>query len=148
MLQTGFGSGSGFLLLDQDWSRTRKNVSANNSDTETLVLLTLIVDVLIRDEYGSGLVGLQFFWKLADRTGSDWQNFSCIFVIILNISKVLVVIRFCRFAKWDCILPWMAIALLRQFFISNCIHLCEHITLSSSSTWIHKETILGFMVRV
>jgi len=29
VLQTGFGTG--FLLLDQDWSRTRKNLSPNTS---------------------------------------------------------------------------------------------------------------------
>ena len=74
-----------------------------------------------------------FFENWRIRSGSDWQNFSCIYVIILNIWKILVVIRFYRFAKSECILPWMAKVLLRQFCNSNCIHLYEHITLSSSS---------------
>jgi len=30
------------------------------------------------------------------RLGSDWENFSCSNVFILNISKLLVAIRFCR----------------------------------------------------
>ena len=97
----------------------------------------LLASLDIRDEHGSGLdrtgSGLKpIFGRI--RAGSDWQNFSCIYVIILNISKILVVTRFYRFAKWECILPWMAKALLRQFCNSNCIHLCEHITLSSSSS--------------
>jgi len=43
------------------------------------------------------------------------------------------VIRFYIFAKWECVLPWMAKALQRQFCNSNCIHLCPHITLNSTS---------------
>jgi len=74
-----------------------------------------------------------FFENWRIKTVSDRQNFSCICVIILNISTILVVIQFYRLAKWKCILPWMAKALLRQFCNSNCTHLCEHITLSSSS---------------
>jgi len=34
------------------------------------------------------------------RTGLNWQIFIILIVIILNISKILVVIRFYRFAKW------------------------------------------------
>ena len=74
-----------------------------------------------------------FFENWWNRTGSDWQIFSCIYVITLNTSKILVVIWFYRFAKWECILSWMTKALLRQFCNSNCIHVCEYITLSSSS---------------
>ena len=89
-----------------------------------------------RDELGSGLdwtgsglkpilagTGLDRIaicfenWRI--RTGSDWENFCCICVIILKISKILIVIRFYRFAKWECILPWMAKALLGQFCNSN-----------------------------
>jgi len=44
-----------------------------------------------------------FFENWRSRTGSDWENFCCFNVIILNISKILVVIRFHRFAKWQCI---------------------------------------------
>jgi len=36
------------------------------------------------------------------RTGSDWENL-LFYVIILKLSKILVVIRFHRFAKWLCI---------------------------------------------
>ena len=37
------------------------------------------------------------------RTGSDWRNSCCFDVIIRNISKMLVAIRFYRFAKsWQC----------------------------------------------
>ena len=81
-----------------------KNLSVRSSLTATI------------DEHGSGLdrtgsgltpisagTRLQFFWKLADRTGSDWENFWCFCAIILNISKILVVIWFYRFAKWQCI---------------------------------------------
>jgi len=70
-----------------------------------------MIVLTIRDEHGSGLVqdwsqfwldqdwiGLQFFSKLADQAGSDWENFCCFNV--LKISKILVVIQFHRFAKW------------------------------------------------
>jgi len=76
---------------------------------------------------------LQFFWKLEDQ---DRIWLTKLFLYLCDYSehiKILVVIRFYRFAKWECNLPWMAKALLRQFCNSNCIHLCEHITLSSSS---------------
>jgi len=39
---------------------------------------------------------------MADRTGSDWENIFCFDVIILNVWKILFVIRFYRFAKWQC----------------------------------------------
>jgi len=69
-----------------------------------------------RDEHGSGLdrtgSGLKpilagseldrtaiFFQNWRIRTGSDWEYFCCFNVIILKISKILVVIRFHRFAK-------------------------------------------------
>jgi len=39
-----------------------------------------------------------FFQNWRIRTGSDWENFCCFHVIILKISKILVVIRFHRFA--------------------------------------------------
>jgi len=38
------------------------------------------------------------FWRI--KTGSDSENFCCFNVIILKISKILVVIRFHRFANW------------------------------------------------
>ena len=41
-----------------------------------------------------------FFENGRIRTGSDWEIFCCFNVIILKISKILVVIRFHRFAKW------------------------------------------------
>jgi len=37
-------------------------------------------------------------WRI--RTGSDWKNFSFFNVIILNIQKISLVIRFYRFVKW------------------------------------------------
>ena len=76
-------------------------------------------------------IGLQFFeiWRIT--TGSDWENF-CFNVIILNISKISVVIRPIGLMVVY-ILPSMAKALLGQFYNLNCIHLCPHITLSSSS---------------
>jgi len=43
----------------------------------------------------------RFFLNWWIRTGSDWENLRCFNVIILNISKILVVIRFHRFAKWQ-----------------------------------------------
>ena len=49
---------------------------------------------------GSGLDRTATLWKLADRTGSDWENFRCFNVNILKISQILVVIRFHRFVKW------------------------------------------------
>ena len=36
------------------------------------------------------------------KTGSDWENILCFNVIILNVSKILVLIRFYRYAKWQC----------------------------------------------
>ena len=101
-------------LAEQDWigfnflqiriGLRLKNLSVRSSLTATI------------NEHGSGLdrtgsgltpisagTRLQFFWKLADRTGSDWENFWCFCAIILNISKILVVIWFYRFAKWQCI---------------------------------------------
>ena len=69
-----------------------------------------------RDEHGSGLdqdwsqfwpnqdwIGLQFFQNWPIGTGSDRENFCCCNVIILKISKILVVIRYHRLAKWQCI---------------------------------------------
>jgi len=69
-----------------------------------------------RDEHGSGLdrtgsglkpilagqdwIGQQFFQNWRIRIGSDWEIFCCFDVIIPTISKILVVIRFHRFAKW------------------------------------------------
>jgi len=43
-----------------------------------------------------------FFENCRIRTGSNWENIFCFNVIIVNISKILVVIRFYRFAKWQC----------------------------------------------
>ena len=40
------------------------------------------------------------FCKLAHQVGSDWENFCCFNEITLKISKILVVIRFHRLAKW------------------------------------------------
>ena len=54
-------------------------------------------------------------------------------MIILNISKIVGVIRFYRFVKVVYILPLMAKALQGLFCISNCIHLCPHITIISFS---------------
>jgi len=39
-------------------------------------------------------------WRI--RSGSDWENIFCFKVIILNVSKILVVIQFYRFAEWQC----------------------------------------------
>ena len=69
-----------------------------------------------RDEHGSGWMSPEAnFWRI--RTGSecnffeiwrmwnasDSEKFCCFNVIILKVSKILVVIRFHRFAKWYCI---------------------------------------------
>ena len=74
-------------------------------------------------------------WRI--RTGLDWQIFSCIFVIILNTSKSLVVIRFYRFSQsmgvYFAINGKRSAETILQFEL-NCIHLCEHITLSSAVT--------------
>ena len=45
-------------------------------------------------------IGLNFFQNWWIRTGSDWENFCYFDALILKISKILVVIRFHRFAKW------------------------------------------------
>jgi len=71
------------------------------------------------------------FWPDQDWIGL--RKFCCFNVIILKISKILVLIRIHRFVKWQCILPSNAKTLLGLFCNSNCIHLCSHITLSSSS---------------
>jgi len=41
-----------------------------------------------------------FFEKWRIRTGLDWENFCDFNANIINISRILVVIRFYRFAKW------------------------------------------------
>ena len=49
---------------------------------------------------GSGLDPTAIFSKIG---GQDWiglRTFCCFYVIIPKISKILVVIRFHRFAKW------------------------------------------------
>ena len=85
-------------------------------------------------------IGLQFFENWRIRTGSDWENIWCFCVIIMNISKLLVVIRFHRIANWSCIyktsnrlvvyiLPSISKALLGILWNSNCIHRYPHITL-------------------
>jgi len=85
-------------------------------------------------------IGLQLFFNWRIRTGSDWANLCCFNVIILNISKLLVVIRFHRIANWSCIyktsnrlvvyiLPSISKALLGILWNSNCIHRYPHITL-------------------
>ena len=66
----------------------------------------------IRTETNFGLIrtgsDCNFFENWWIRTGSDWKNIFFariapqINVIILNVSKILVVIRFYRFAKWQC----------------------------------------------
>jgi len=68
------------MSTDQDWIRTEANFD--------------------RIKTGSNC---NFFeiWQI--RTGSDWENFCCFNEIILKISKILSVIRFHRFAKWQCI---------------------------------------------
>ena len=72
-------------------------------------------------------IGLQFLWKFWIRTGSESENFWCCYVIILNILKLLVVIR----SDFTDILPSVAKALLGIFCNSNCFHLCPHIRLNS-----------------
>ena len=44
-------------------------------------------------------IGLRFFWKLADRCGSDWE-ICCFDVNILTTSNMIVVMLFCRLVKW------------------------------------------------
>ena len=59
-----------------------------------------------RNEHGSGLdrtgSGLKsdcnFFENWRIRTGSDWENIFCFNVIILNVSKILVVLQICWMA--------------------------------------------------
>jgi len=89
---------------------------ASISEMSTLPPLEKFLRTPIRDEHGSGLdqdeshfwpdqdwIGLQFLWKLADQNWIGLSKFLCFYVIILNISKLLVVIRFYRVAKWQCI---------------------------------------------
>jgi len=51
---------------------------------------------------GQDWIRLQFFEKLTDQDWIGLKNFCCIYVIILNTSKILVMIRFYRFAEWEC----------------------------------------------
>jgi len=76
---------------------------------------------------GSGLDRTAIFFK---NGGQDWiglRKFCCFYVIILKISKILVVIRFHGLLNGS---VYFAIEL---FCKSNCIHLCSHVTLSSTS---------------
>jgi len=73
-----------------------------------------------------------FFQNWRIRTASDSENFCCFNVIILKTSKILVVIRFHRIAKWQCIFCHQMQKLCWDYF-ANCIHCCLHITLSFSS---------------
>ena len=52
---------------------------------------------------GSGLDRTVSFWNLADQDSIALRKFCCCNVVILNISKISVVIRFYRFAKWECV---------------------------------------------
>jgi len=53
-------------------------------------------------------------WRI--KTGSDRENFCCFNVIILNISKILAVIRFHMFAIW-CIFCHQIQKLCWDFFV-------------------------------
>jgi len=64
-------------------------------------------------------------WRI--RTGSDWENLRCFDVIILNISKILVVIRFCRFAKLQCIFFHQWQKLCWEYFAIRTISTIAHI---------------------
>ena len=59
-------------------------------------------------------------------------------MIIINISKLLVVIRFHRFAEWQSV----AKPLLGPFCTSNYFHLSPHIRLNSSSNANVAEMII------
>jgi len=87
-----------------------------------------------------------FFENWRIRAGSDWENFCCFNVIILNISKIVGVIRFYRFVKVVHILPLMAKALLGIFGISNCIHPCPYITIISISIVNTVEWVVSISV--
>ena len=49
-----------------------------------------------------GWIGLQIFDKWQIRTESGREHFCSFNMIILIISKILLVIRFYRFSKWQC----------------------------------------------
>jgi len=49
---------------------------------------------------GSGMDRTAFFFNWRIRIGSDWEHFCCFNVTILKISKIIVMIRFHRLAKW------------------------------------------------
>jgi len=83
-----------------------------NSDLNTCFLFCMrVYQRWARIRAGSGLkpilagsgLDCKCFENWQIRTGSDWENVYYVNVIILNISKLLVVVRFCRFAKWRCI---------------------------------------------
>ena len=62
------------------------------------------------------------------------KTFFCFNVIILNVSKILVVIHFYRFAKWQynfAINDKISAETILPFEL--CIHLYPHFTLSSGS---------------
>jgi len=68
-----------------------------------------------------------FFENLRIRTESDSEKFCCLNVIILKISKILVVIRIHRFAKWQCIFCHQMQKLYWDYFavrtVSTFVHL-------------------------
>ena len=77
-------------------------------------------------------IGLQFFENWLTGLWSDWENL-CFNVIILKISKILVVIRFHRFAKWRCIFWNQMQKLCWDYFEIRTVSTFSHITLISSS---------------
>jgi len=103
------------------------------------------------DEHGSGLdqdwsqfwpdqdwIGLQFFPKLADQDWIGLGIFFCFYVIILKISKILVVIRLHRFAKWSCIFcHHMQIPCWDYFAIRTLYSLCLFSLMRQKRCWEH-----------
>ena len=68
------------IRTGSDWIRTETNFGRSRTGSD-------------RNFFGS--------WRI--RTGSDCENFCCFDLIILNLSKIFLVIRFHRFGKWQCI---------------------------------------------
>ena len=82
---------------------------------------------------GSGLDRTAIFLKIG---GSDWENFCCFNVIIQNISNILVVIRFYRFAKWQCIFFYQWQKLSCDFFAIRTVFTFAHMKRSVLvATW-------------
>ena len=94
--------------------------SKNNKDCNCRPLLLQALAEMSTDRIGSDWIRTEanfgrirtgsycnFFENWRIRIGSDWENIFCFNVIILNVSKILVVIRFYGVATSLVVLRWL-----------------------------------------